>query len=82
MRQAADVEPAEAKAGGRLLDVIFAVLRGYGLEGAELVHAARCVRSAAHGFAVLQAAGGFGLPEDLDSSYDLLIRMITAGLRT
>jgi Tetracyclin repressor-like, C-terminal domain len=40
------------------------------------------VRSAAHGFAVLEAAGGFGFPEDLDASYERLIDMITAGLRS
>ncbi|HEU4900851.1 MAG TPA: TetR-like C-terminal domain-containing protein [Actinomycetota bacterium] len=39
-------------------------------------HAARCLRSAAHGFAVLEAAGGFGLSDDLDASYERLIHMI------
>lgn len=74
--------PALAEAGRRLLEVIYAALRAYGLTGSAAVHAARCLRSAAHGFAVLEAAGGFGLPEDLDTSYDLLIRMIITGLRT
>jgi hypothetical protein len=32
---------------------------------------AAAVLSAAHGFGVLQAAGGFGPPENLDASYDL-----------
>jgi AcrR family transcriptional regulator len=82
MRQSADTEGRESAAGDRLLAVLLAVLRGYDLEGSDLIHAARCVRSAAHGFAVLQAAGAFGLPEDLDASYDLLIHMITTGLRT
>ena len=34
-----------------------------------------------HGFAVLEAAGGLGFPEELDASYERLIHMITAGLR-
>ncbi|MEV6110171.1 WHG domain-containing protein [Streptomyces sp. NPDC051940] len=68
-------------AGERVLGVLLAVLRGFGLEGAEAVHAARAVRSAVHGFAVLEAAGGFGLPEDLDASYDVLTGMVADGLR-
>jgi AcrR family transcriptional regulator len=70
----------EAAAAGRMLDVFFAVLRGYGLEGAHAVHATRALRSACHGFAVLQAEGGFGLPEDLDVSYELLVEMVVRGL--
>ncbi|TDD83117.1 TetR/AcrR family transcriptional regulator [Actinomadura rubrisoli] len=64
----------------RLLGIILAVLRGYALKGPDLIHAARCLRSAVHGFAVLEAAGGFGLPEDLEASYELLITMVTGGL--
>ncbi|WP_067491574.1 TetR-like C-terminal domain-containing protein [Actinomadura hibisca] len=78
---APDLDPRLAAASQRLLDVLLAVLRGYGLEGAALVHAARCLRSSVHGFAVLEAAGGFGLPADLEASYDLLIRMVVGGLR-
>jgi AcrR family transcriptional regulator len=68
------------EAGVRLIEIMEASLRGYGLKGSEVTHAIRCMRSAAHGFAVLETAGGFGLPERVDESWDLLIRMITAGL--
>jgi AcrR family transcriptional regulator len=78
--QAPSPDPELAAAAGRLLDVLFAVLRGYGLEGAAAVHAARCLRATAHGFASLQAAGGFQRPEDLDVSYEHLIGMLTAGI--
>lgn len=74
-------DPMLAPAGERLLNVILAVLRWYGLTGSESVHAARRLRAAAHGFASLEAAGGFGLPEDLDESYARLIAMVTASLR-
>lgn len=80
MDQQAGPEPRVAAAADRLLGIILAVLRGYGLEGPGLVHAARCLRSSVHGFAVLEAAGGFGLPEDLEESYELLITMVTGGL--
>lgn len=49
---------------------VFAVLAGYGLEGAAAVHATRALRSALHGFVALEAAGGFGLPEDVDVSFE------------
>lgn len=82
MEQAPTTEPRLTAAADRLLDVVLAVLRGYELDGPELIHAARCLRSAVHGFAVLEASAGFGLPESLEESYELLIRMVIGGLRT
>jgi AcrR family transcriptional regulator len=73
-------DPALAAAGGRLIEVIFAVLRGYGLAGPAAVHAARCLRAIVHGFASIEASGGFGLSEDLDETYERLIRMFLATL--
>jgi len=35
-----------------------------------------------HGFASLEAAGGFGLPYDLDQSFDWLIQAMGQGLRS
>ncbi|MEV1173764.1 WHG domain-containing protein [Nonomuraea sp. NPDC049784] len=72
--------PELAEAGTRLVDIVLAVLRAYGLEGADAIHAARCLRSVVHGFAVLETAGAFGLPVDLDDSYELLTQMIISGL--
>lgn len=74
-------DPMLAPSAERLMGVLFAVLRWYGLTGAEAVHAARRLRATAHGFASLEAAGGFGLPEDLDESYAKVIAMVTASLR-
>jgi AcrR family transcriptional regulator len=79
MEQSAQDVAFGAAAAERLLGVIYAVLRGYGLDGPELVHATRCLRSAVHGFAILEAAGGFGLPEDLEVSYERLITLFTSG---
>ncbi|MGA5304256.1 TetR/AcrR family transcriptional regulator [Nucisporomicrobium flavum] len=69
-----------AEAARDLLEVFFAVLRGYGLTDAAATHATRRVRAAVHGFAVLQAGGGFGLAEDVEETYDQLIAMVTASL--
>jgi AcrR family transcriptional regulator len=75
-------DPALAAAGTRLLNVFLAVLRGYGLGGSDAVHATRCARAVAHGFASIEASGGFGLPENLDESYERLIHMFLASLRS
>lgn len=75
-------DPLLEPIGERVLDILFAVLRGFGLTGSAAIHAARCIRSAAHGFAALEAAGGFGLPEDLDESYEYLTAMVVSGVRS
>ena len=54
--------------------VVFDVLAGYGLHDEEAVDATRALRSALHGFVSLEAGGGFGLPVDVDRSFDWLVR--------
>jgi hypothetical protein len=61
--------------------VSFAVLRGYGLDGDDLIDATRAIRSAVHGFVTLEITGGFGLPQDVDRSFHRLIDMLDLGLR-
>lgn len=73
-------DPVLAPAGTRLMDVILAVLRGYGLADDEAIHATRRLRAAAHGFATLEAAGGFGMDVDVDESYARLVDMAVASL--
>jgi AcrR family transcriptional regulator len=67
-------------AADEVLHAIVAALREYELEGSRLIHAARSVRAAAHGFATLQSSGGFQLGEDVDESYGVLIDMIIDGV--
>lgn len=69
----------EARAG-RLLDAVFALLAGFGLPEADLIHAARAVRSALHGFALLETQAGFGLDVDLDESFAWLLGSIERSL--
>jgi AcrR family transcriptional regulator len=69
-----------ATAAGRVLDVLLAVLAGWGLEGDRALHQIRVIRSALHGFVTLEAEAGFGLPLDLDQSFELLIATLLAGL--
>jgi len=60
-------------AGEAAVGVAFAVLAGYGLSGRAAVDATRMLRSALHGFVDLEAKGGFGLPQDVDRSFALLV---------
>ncbi|BCJ39008.1 TetR family transcriptional regulator [Actinocatenispora thailandica] len=78
-QQPAD-DPELVRAGDRAVSVFLAVLRGYGLAGADAIHVTRGLRAAAHGFVLLEIGGGFGLPEKLDDSYRILIDTLTAGL--
>ncbi|MFC4949727.1 TetR-like C-terminal domain-containing protein [Pseudonocardia sp. GCM10023141] len=69
-------------AGTRLLEVVFATLRGYGLDDSAAVHATRRLRVIVHGFVSIEAAGGFGLPEGLDDTFEQLIHMYVTDLST
>jgi AcrR family transcriptional regulator len=69
-----------AQAAGQVVDVFLAGLRAYGLTGDEAVHAVRALRSAVHGFVMLETGGGFGLPQDLDDSFATLVELLVAGL--
>ena len=69
-----------ASAAQRAIEVIVAVLEGWGLEGESVLHQVRVVRSGLHGFVAIEAAGGFALPLDLDESFDLLIATLVAGI--
>lgn len=53
--------------------VVFDVLVGYNLIDEDAVDATRALRSALHGFVTLETGSGFGLPVDIDRSFDRLI---------
>ena len=69
-----------AAAAVEAVAVVLAILRGYGLEGDDAIHAARAVRSALHGFVALEAGGGFGIPVDLDESFAWMVATLARGL--
>ena len=68
-------------ASARVIDSIAAVLRGYGVGEAEMVHAIRTIRCTLHGFAALQASNGFQWTGDPDETFDWMIAFIDRGLR-
>jgi len=65
----------------RVIDSIAAVLRGYGIGDAEMTDAIRVIRSAMHGFAMLEASGGFQWDREPDQSFTWMIGFIDRGLR-
>ncbi|HEY7263425.1 MAG TPA: TetR/AcrR family transcriptional regulator [Trebonia sp.] len=69
------------KAGTRVIELIGAVLRGYRIDEAMIVHAIRSVRCTLHGWAALQAVNGFQWSGDLDVSFEALIDFMDTGLR-
>lgn len=76
-----DVERAAA----RLASTLFAVVRGFGVDGVEVIHVVRALRAAVAGFAGLEICRGHQNPElqdapTVDASFAVLCRMLTAGL--
>lgn len=70
-----------ALAAIRSLHPFEAVLRGYDIAPEDMTHALRGLRSVFHGFASLQASGGFQWATDVDASFDWLIDLADHGLR-
>jgi AcrR family transcriptional regulator len=68
-------------AATRLVETAFATVRGYGLQGDDLVHAVRALRAVVTGFVGLEHGGGYRLATDLDASFDFLSDLLSTGLR-
>lgn len=64
----------------RTVETIYSALEGFGLSGTQLVDATRMLRSTLHGFVALEAAGGFGLPRDIDRSFDVAIAALESAI--
>lgn len=77
---AAPADSQLAERAAETIAVLAAALRGFGLPEESTVDAVRMLRSAIHGFVILELSGGFGLPDDLDRSFRLLIEGIVAGI--
>lgn len=78
LAESADAELA-ARAG-ETVQVLSAALRAFGLPDDANVDAIRILRSSLHGFISLELGGGFGLPDDLDRTFDCLVAVVVTGL--
>ena len=65
----------------RMMKVGVAIMASLGLQGEDAIHGLRAFRSMVHGFATLEVAGGFGLPQDCDESFRRLVSALVAGLQ-
>ena len=74
-------DAAHNAAAEDVLRVVFAVLAGYGITGDDAVDATRALRAALHGFLTLEAGGGFGMPQDVNRSYERFIAAFDTALR-
>jgi len=70
-----------AVAAAQSLAPFTAVLRGYDLAPADTTHALRALRSIFHGFATIEAGGGFQWGTGTDESFDWLVDLVDLGLR-
>jgi AcrR family transcriptional regulator len=74
-------DPVFIATSERLINVAYAVVRGFGLDGEDLVHAVRAVRAAVTGFVSLELGLGYRAATDTDASFAFLRRALASGLR-
>jgi AcrR family transcriptional regulator len=75
------VDPNLQQEEKRTMKVGMAIMASLGLHGEDAIHGLRAFRSMVHGFATLEVAGGFGLPQDCDESFRKLVLALVAGLQ-
>jgi AcrR family transcriptional regulator len=80
-RTPAGIQDSLAPAINEPAEVAFAVLAASEIRGEEAVHLVRGLRSAVHGFATLETAGGFAMAVDVDESFHRLMAAVIHGLR-
>ena len=71
---------AQQAEASRAVEVLAAVVRSYGVPKDLLIHAIRVVRAGLHGFADIEARGGFQMPHSVDESFQVLIDALDASL--
>lgn len=75
-------DPGNEEAAQDIVALLTQVVASYGLDATEAEQAAWAVRSALHGFAVLETERGNPTSLDLDVTHHRLVALLQAGLRT
>lgn len=73
-------DPEIEAAVQRVIDVLALSLRGYNLSEDEVVHQARLLRSALHGFVTFEIGGGHPATPPIDQTFDRLIDLLCLGV--
>jgi AcrR family transcriptional regulator len=79
IRAAAPDDEAHVAASDAVLRTVLSVLAERGLRGDDAIDATRALRAALHGFVALEAAGGFGLPQDVPRSFERMVDWLDRG---
>jgi AcrR family transcriptional regulator len=80
VRAAAPGDSEHVAASDAALEPVLSVLAELGLTGRAAIDAARGLRSLLHGFVVLESAGGFGIPQDVDRSFERSVDALLEGI--
>jgi AcrR family transcriptional regulator len=75
-----EASPALLAAGERAVAVLATVVGRAGIAADREIDAVRIVRAAVHGFVLLENSGAFGLPVDVDASFERMLEVVWAGL--
>jgi hypothetical protein len=67
-------------AAARAVDAFTAAVAAAGVPPERQIDAVRAFRAGLHGFVALELGGGFGMPQDVDASFDYLVDLLIAGL--
>jgi AcrR family transcriptional regulator len=81
-RAPAPDDEADLAATTDAVGVLLDVLAGFGVTGIDAIDSARAVRAALHGFVTLELDGGFGLPVDVDGSFEQMVSGLIRALET
>lgn len=81
LRAPLDGDADDLATSTRAITVIYGALAQLGVEGDAVIDATRALRATLHGFVSLEAAGGFGLPRDIDRSFATAVALLEDSLR-
>ena len=73
-------DPAVFASANRIVEIAYAVVRGFGLAEGEEIDAVRTLRAAVVGFIALEHGGGYRLERDADTSFRYLMTVLAKGL--
>ncbi len=76
----ADDDEAAREALEEILTTLLLVLASLGLEGEDAYHAVRGLRSLLHGFVSLEMSGGFGMPLEVEKSFQRVVDAYVEGM--
>jgi hypothetical protein len=80
VQAAAPTDTALATAQTEVVEIAMRALSAYHMTREDAIHAVRILRSIVHGFTTLERGGGFGLPVDLNETFERLLRIFLHGL--